>query len=90
MRASVTRHAQHMRLQVSIGASQRNQTDVLYTARSHPLESAAFHGAHPTRTFVAQEGYRSSDVDEAASFWSEALGRPVDPDHPSSGGNGAT
>src|SRR5260370_35299540 len=30
---------------------------------------------------------KTSDVDAAARFWSEALGRPVDPDHPSSRGN---
>ena len=30
---------------------------------------------------------RTSNVDEAARFWGEALGRPVDKDHPSSRGN---
>ncbi|MBV8459021.1 MAG: hypothetical protein JO122_20700 [Acetobacteraceae bacterium] len=35
-----------------------------------------------------QEGARLwADVDEAACFWSQALGRPLDPDHPSSRGN---
>ena len=29
----------------------------------------------------------TSDVDEAASFWAQALGRPVDPDHPGTRGN---
>ena len=27
------------------------------------------------------------DIDAAARFWAEALGRPVDPDHPGSRGN---
>jgi hypothetical protein len=30
---------------------------------------------------------KTSDVDEAARFWAEALGRPVDANHPSSRGN---
>ncbi len=30
---------------------------------------------------------RTDDVDAAARFWAEALGRPVDPDHPGSRGN---
>jgi predicted enzyme related to lactoylglutathione lyase len=30
---------------------------------------------------------KTSDVDEAARFWAEALGRPVDPGHPNSRGN---
>jgi predicted enzyme related to lactoylglutathione lyase len=30
---------------------------------------------------------KTSNVDEAARFWGEALGRPVDKDHPSSRGN---
>jgi predicted enzyme related to lactoylglutathione lyase len=30
---------------------------------------------------------RTSDLDAAARFWGEALGRPVDPNHPSSRGN---
>jgi hypothetical protein len=30
---------------------------------------------------------KTSDVDEAARFWGEALGRFVDPSHPGSRGN---
>jgi len=30
---------------------------------------------------------RTSDIDEAASFWAAALGRPVDPAHPGTRGN---
>jgi Glyoxalase-like domain len=30
---------------------------------------------------------KTSDVDEAARFWGEALGRPVDSSHPGSRGN---
>lgn len=30
---------------------------------------------------------KTSDVDEAARFWAEALGRPVDPKHPGTRGN---
>ena len=29
----------------------------------------------------------TSDIDQAAHFWSEALGRAVDPDHPGTRGN---
>ena len=29
----------------------------------------------------------TSDIDQAANFWSEALGRAVDPDHPGTRGN---
>lgn len=29
----------------------------------------------------------SEDIDAAARFWAEALGRPVDPDHPGTRGN---
>ena len=30
---------------------------------------------------------QASDVDKAARFWGEELGRPVDPSHPGSRGN---
>jgi predicted enzyme related to lactoylglutathione lyase len=30
---------------------------------------------------------KTDDIDAAARFWAEALGRPVDPDHPGSRGN---
>ena len=30
---------------------------------------------------------KTEDIDAAARFWAEALGRPVDPDHPGSHGN---
>ena len=30
---------------------------------------------------------RTDDIDAAARFWAEALGRPIDPDHPGSRGN---
>lgn len=29
----------------------------------------------------------SEDIDAAARFWAEALGRPIDPDHPGTRGN---
>jgi len=29
----------------------------------------------------------TDDIDAAARFWAEALGRPVQPDHPGSRGN---
>lgn len=29
----------------------------------------------------------TSDVDRAAQFWADALGRPIDPDHPGTRGN---
>ena len=42
---------------------------------------------HHSRLCAVLIDCKTSDVDEAARFWSQALGRPVDPDHPSSRGN---
>src|SRR5208282_2828713 len=42
---------------------------------------------HRSRLCAVLIDCRVSDVDEAARFWGEALGRPVDPDHPDSRGN---
>src|SRR5271163_1022099 len=42
---------------------------------------------HHSRLCAVLIDCKTSDVDQAARFWSEALGRPVDPDHPSSRGN---
>jgi predicted enzyme related to lactoylglutathione lyase len=42
---------------------------------------------HRSRLCAILIDCRTSDVDEAARFWGEALGRPVDSKHPSSRGN---
>jgi Glyoxalase-like domain len=42
---------------------------------------------HHSRLCAVLIDCNSSDVDEAARFWAAALGRPVDPNHPSSRGN---
>lgn len=42
---------------------------------------------HQSRLCAVLIDCRSSDVDEAARFWGEALGRHVDHDHPGSRGN---
>jgi hypothetical protein len=42
---------------------------------------------HHSRLCAVLIDCRTSDVDEAARFWGEALGRPVDSNHPSSRGN---
>jgi hypothetical protein len=42
---------------------------------------------HHSRLCAVLIDCKTSDVDQAARFWGEALGRPVDPDHPSSRGN---
>ena len=42
---------------------------------------------HHSRLCAVLIDCKTSDVDEAACFWSEALGRPVDANHPSSRGN---
>ena len=42
---------------------------------------------HHSRLCAVLIDCKTSDVDEAAHFWGEALGRPVDPNHPSSRGN---
>jgi len=42
---------------------------------------------HHSRLCALLIDCKTSDVDAAARFWGEALGRPVDPDHPSSRGN---
>src|SRR5260221_13324296 len=42
---------------------------------------------HHSRLCAVLIDCKTEDVDEAARFWGEALGRPVDPDHPGSRGN---
>ncbi len=42
---------------------------------------------HRSRLCAVLIDCKTSDVDEAARFWAEALGRPVDRDHPGSRGN---
>ena len=42
---------------------------------------------HRSRLCAVLIDCKTSNVDEAARFWSEALGRPVDKAHPSSRGN---
>jgi hypothetical protein len=42
---------------------------------------------HHSRLCAVLIDCRTSDVDDAARFWSAALGRPVDSNHPSSRGN---
>lgn len=42
---------------------------------------------HRSRLCAILIDCKTSDVDAAARFWGEALGRPVDPGHPSSRGN---
>ena len=42
---------------------------------------------HRSRLCAVLIDCKTSDVDEAARFWGEALGRPVDPSHPGSRGN---
>jgi len=42
---------------------------------------------HRSRLCAVLIDCKTSNVDEAARFWSQALGRPVDKDHPSTRGN---
>jgi hypothetical protein len=42
---------------------------------------------HHSRLCAVLIDCRSADIDEAASFWAAALGRPVDPTHPGTRGN---
>src|SRR6266704_1119593 len=42
---------------------------------------------HHSRLCAVLIDCKTEDVDEAARFWGEALGRPVDPDHRGSRGN---
>ena len=42
---------------------------------------------HRSRLCAVLIDCKASNVDEAARFWGEALGRPVDKHHPSSRGN---
>jgi hypothetical protein len=42
---------------------------------------------HRSRLCAVLIDCKTSDVDEAARFWGEALGRCVDKDHPGSRGN---
>lgn len=42
---------------------------------------------HRSRLCAALVDCKVDDIDAAASFWAEALGRPVDPDHPGTRGD---
>jgi len=42
---------------------------------------------HHSRLCAVLIDCKTPDLDEAAHFWGKALGRPVDPNHPSSRGN---
>jgi predicted enzyme related to lactoylglutathione lyase len=42
---------------------------------------------HHSRLCAILIDCKTSDVEAAARFWAEALGRPIDPDHPGSRGN---
>jgi predicted enzyme related to lactoylglutathione lyase len=42
---------------------------------------------HQSRLCAILIDCRTDDVDEAAQFWADALGRPVDRDHPGTRGN---
>ena len=42
---------------------------------------------HYSRLCAVLIDCNTSDVDQAASFWASALGRPVDADHPATRGN---
>src|ERR1700756_4526135 len=42
---------------------------------------------HHSRLCALLIDCRTSDLDQAARFWAEALGRPVDPRHPGTRGN---
>src|SRR5262245_64736548 len=42
---------------------------------------------HYSRLCAVLIDCQTDDIDAAARFWAEALGRPVDPNHPGSRGN---
>ena len=42
---------------------------------------------HHSRLCAVLIDCRTANIDEAARFWAEALGRPVDPGHPGTRGN---
>lgn len=42
---------------------------------------------HQSRLCALLIDCRTSDIDHAAKFWADALGRPVDPEHPGTRGN---
>jgi predicted enzyme related to lactoylglutathione lyase len=42
---------------------------------------------HHSRLCALLIDCRASDVDQAAKFWADALGRAIDPDHPGTRGN---
>jgi hypothetical protein len=42
---------------------------------------------HYSRLCAVLIDCQSPDLDQAASFWAAALGRPIDPDHPGTRGN---
>ena len=42
---------------------------------------------HHSRLCALLIDCQTADIDQAANFWAEALGRPLDPEHPGSRGN---
>src|SRR6185437_6454349 len=44
-------------------------------------------GMHHSRLCALLIDCNTTDLEAAAGFWADALGRPVDPDHPGSRGN---
>ena len=63
---------------------------VTATLRSHDLEQLRSPGetdVHHSRLCALLIDCKTPDVDKAAQFWSEALGRAVDSNHPGTRGN---
>jgi predicted enzyme related to lactoylglutathione lyase len=60
---------------------------VCLTWTSPPFRQSARNVMHHSRLCALLIDCNTADIDQAASFWAEALGRPVDPDHPGTRGS---
>ena len=56
--------------------------------RVHTMKwSSDERGMHHSRLCALLIDCNTSDIDQATSFWAEAFGRAIDPDHPGTRGN---
>ena len=68
-------------------SSPRPPVPLLPLLSAYNIEKPKDNDMHHSRLCAVLIDCKTSDVDEAAHFWSEALGRAVDPDHPGTRGN---
>jgi hypothetical protein len=67
--------------------SGRNRASSIRESATGPVLRWRGNDMHRSRINGILIDCNSEDIDAAAGFWAEALGRPVDPDHPGTRGN---